>query len=112
MNEIVSIALVDDQDLVREGVKSLLALSGRVKVVLEARDGIGGRIASFAPSQSSTTNGASDRFDLGPAWFWPGYQPELDALVTALGLPRFTQFETGDMLVERTLEAIKVLFGK
>ena len=41
MNEIVSIALVDDQDLVREGVKSLLALSGRVKVVLEARDGDG-----------------------------------------------------------------------
>ena len=41
MNEIVSIALVADQDLVREGVKSLLALSGRVKVVLEARDGDG-----------------------------------------------------------------------
>ena len=84
----------------------LLQRSGvRDYVVLEARDGIGGRIASFAPSQSSTTNGASDRFDLGPAWFWPGYQPELDALVTALGLPRFTQFETGDMLVERTPEA-------
>lgn len=35
----VRIALVDDQDLVREGIKALLALSGRVQVVLEARDG-------------------------------------------------------------------------
>ncbi len=84
----------------------LLQRSGvRDYVVLEARDGIGGRIASFTPSQSSTTNGASDRFDLGPAWFWPGYQLELDALVTALGVPRFTQFETGDMLVERSPDA-------
>lgn len=39
MNETTRIALIDDQDLVREGIKSLLALSGRVKVVLEARDG-------------------------------------------------------------------------
>jgi DNA-binding NarL/FixJ family response regulator len=35
----VRVALVDDQDLVREGIKALLALSGRVQVVLEARDG-------------------------------------------------------------------------
>lgn len=39
MIAITNIALVDDQDLVREGIKSLLALSGRVRVVLEARDG-------------------------------------------------------------------------
>lgn len=35
----VRIALADDQDLVREGIKALLALSGRVQVILEARDG-------------------------------------------------------------------------
>lgn len=35
----IRVALVDDQDLVREGIKSLLALSGAVAVVVEARDG-------------------------------------------------------------------------
>lgn len=33
------IALADDQDLVREGIKSLLALSGQVAVAVEARNG-------------------------------------------------------------------------
>lgn len=35
----IRIGLVDDQDLVREGIKSLLALSGEVAVAFEARDG-------------------------------------------------------------------------
>lgn len=35
----VAIALVDDQDLVREGIKALLALSGKVQVRFEANDG-------------------------------------------------------------------------
>lgn len=35
----IRVGLVDDQDLVREGIKSLLALSGRVAVVHEARSG-------------------------------------------------------------------------
>lgn len=39
MSAPIRIALVDDQDLVREGIKSLLALSGEVSVVVEGRDG-------------------------------------------------------------------------
>jgi DNA-binding NarL/FixJ family response regulator len=35
----VRVALIDDQDMVREGIKSLLALSGEVAVVVEGRDG-------------------------------------------------------------------------
>jgi DNA-binding NarL/FixJ family response regulator len=35
----IRVALVDDQDMVREGIKSLLALSGEIAVVLEGRDG-------------------------------------------------------------------------
>jgi len=35
----IRVALIDDQDLVREGIKSLLALSGEVAVTLEGRDG-------------------------------------------------------------------------
>ncbi len=74
-------------------------------VLLEARDDVGGRIASFSPSPQVTGAGAIDRFDLGPAWFWPGYQRELHELVTALGLDSFEQFDTGDMLVERSPDA-------
>jgi DNA-binding NarL/FixJ family response regulator len=39
MSAPVRVALIDDQDLVREGIKSLLALSGSVAVTLEGRDG-------------------------------------------------------------------------
>lgn len=77
-------------------------------VVLEARDELGGRIASISAEgqavQHSSTNSTFDRFDLGPTWFWPGYQEELDQLVDALGLERFVQFEAGDMVVERSYE--------
>jgi monoamine oxidase len=64
-------------------------------VVLEARDFIGGRIAGM---QSA---GGSDRFDLGPAWFWPEQQCALHQLVDGLGLQRFAQYDQGDMLYQR-----------
>ncbi|MDI1253037.1 FAD-dependent oxidoreductase [Thermomonas sp.] len=81
---------------------SLLERRGiRDYVLLEARDVLGGRIASFSALGHAATADAIDRFDLGPTWFWPGYQRELNQLVNALGLEQFEQFETGDMLVER-----------
>lgn len=78
-------------------------------VLLEGREVLGGRIASIdATGQAVTHTTANtdgfDRFDLGPTWFWPGYQRELDRLVEALGLDRFEQFEDGDMVVERSPE--------
>ena len=76
-------------------------------VLLEARDTLGGRIASVAASGPPATGTATsvtsiDRIDLGPAWFWPGYQPQLGRLVDALGLASFAQHETGDTVVERS----------
>ncbi len=68
-------------------------------VVLEAREGWGGRIAT---TPSITESSALDRFDLGPTWFWPDYQAQLDRLIQSLGLERFAQYEKGSMLVERT----------
>lgn len=64
-------------------------------VVLEARSRLGGRIRSF-----ETPNGDAG-FDLGPAWYWPGYQPQLGQLVSELGLSSFAQHEQGEMLYER-----------
>lgn len=83
----------------------LLSQQGLRKVVLfEARPTLGGRILSVDASGAvvDAAERAMDRFDLGPSWFWPDMQPQLDRLVAELGLPRFTQFEEGDLLVERS----------
>ncbi len=65
--------------------------------LIDARTRLGGRILS------TDEHGAlsSDGFDLGPSWFWPHVQPQLAALVQALGLETFAQHDAGDVLVER-----------
>lgn len=68
-------------------------------VVLEAREVLGGRIMSVLANNSRDI---ADRFDLGPSWFWPSVQPQLDKLVYSLELARFEQFWEGDMVVERS----------
>lgn len=67
-------------------------------ILLEARSSFGGRIMDYADA----SNDDLDRFDLGPTWYWPGFQPQLDALINKLGLERFAQYEQGNMLVERS----------
>ncbi|AFQ51136.1 amine oxidase [Burkholderia sp. A9] len=77
-------------------------------VLLEARDSFGGRIASIeghAASDQAVDGSGFDRFDLGPTWFWPMVQPQLERLVSRLGLSTFEQHEVGDMMVERTPDA-------
>lgn len=76
-------------------------------MLIEARPTLGGRIATASalghPAADAVETGEDiDRFDLGPSWFWPGIQPELDRFVRDMGLTRFEQYETGDMLVERS----------
>ncbi|MEO8015403.1 MAG: FAD-dependent oxidoreductase, partial [Polaromonas sp.] len=72
-------------------------------VLLEARDSLGGRIASGKSAPEQATGAEKlDRVDLGPTWFWPGYQHQLGRLVDALGLKSFEQFEAGDTVVERS----------
>jgi monoamine oxidase len=73
-------------------------------VLFEARAHLGGRIQSIDGGGGTVDPAlaALDRFDLGPTWFWPRIQPELDRLVEELGLERFAQFDSGAMLVERS----------
>jgi monoamine oxidase len=75
-------------------------------VLLEARATLGGRILSVDATGSlvDMTESALDRFDLGPSWFWPALQPQLDQLVAELGVHRFAQVEDGDLLVERSAQ--------
>lgn len=82
-------------------------------VLLEARDAVGGRVLTVDAAGQPVAHGVSvadptdliDRFDLGPTWFWPGDQHELDRLVDDLGLRRFGQHEDGELLLERSPDA-------
>jgi monoamine oxidase len=82
--------------LMQQGVRDI--------VLLEARTTLGGRVLSVdaAGRGVDMAQWALDRFDLGPTWFWPAVQPQLDRLITELGLQRIAQFEDGDLLVERS----------
>lgn len=76
-------------------------------IILEARETLGGRIVSVAPSDSAAdsapdTSVPADSFDLGPSWFWPEFQPQLDRLVHDLNLERFEQYEDGGMVMEHS----------
>ena len=65
--------------------------------LLEARDRLGGRILS----EPFSRDGLSDTgFDLGPSWFWPGFQPRVRELVDDLGLRTFPQPTEGFALFE------------
>ena len=76
---------------------SLLTEKGIDCRVLEARDRVGGR----ALSASVPNRPELGRFDLGPTWFWPRYEPRMASLVEELNLETFVQNNDGDMLVER-----------
>lgn len=76
-------------------------------IILEARTSIGGRIVSVSPSAPATEVSAAssvsiDKFDLGPSWFWPEFQHQLDRLLDELGLDRYEQYEDGNMVMERS----------
>jgi len=73
-----------------------LAEQGLSIKVLEACNRLGGRILSTALQPNT-----EQKFDLGPAWFWPG-QNNIEALIAELGLKKsvFTQYAQGDALYE------------
>lgn len=70
-------------------------------VMLEAADAPGGRISSQSIGDSDSTH---NRFDLGPTWYWPAIQEPLKQLIDALGLRSFAQFESGEMMIERSAD--------
>ena len=75
-------------------------------VLLEARSAMGGRITSFqSPASSTPTTALLHRFDLGPSWYWPDFQPDLHALIEHLGLATFAQFDEGDMVIEQSAQS-------
>jgi hypothetical protein len=65
----------------------LLAPAKRSLVLLEARSQVGGRI--LCPAYRGF------HADLGPSWYWPMMNPRINALIDALRLKGYPQFETG-----------------
>ncbi|MEO1331084.1 MAG: FAD-dependent oxidoreductase [Pseudomonadota bacterium] len=70
------------------------ARQGLAVAVIEGRTRLGGRILS-APWPTD----AGPRFDLGPAWFWPG-QRRMAALAARLGIGVFGQHSEGRTALE------------
>jgi len=70
-------------------------------LLLEARSRLGGRILSLAPDPSSS-DPLANRFDLGPAWIWPAFQPLMSSLLEELNIPLFQQHIDGDLLYEES----------
>ncbi len=68
------------------------ARTGADVVLLDARDRLGGRVLAHQT--------AAGRYDLGPAWIWPGMQPRLRALVAEAGLTTYPQHEAGGLMFE------------
>ncbi|MDA5562368.1 FAD-dependent oxidoreductase [Cobetia sp. MMG027] len=71
-------------------------------LVLEAQSAPGGRIASLQPAGVDT--GTSRRLDLGPTWFWPEHQREMEQLIQTLDLECFAQQTAGASLLERATD--------
>ena len=75
---------------------------GREFLLVDGRNRPGGRVKSTAPPNGGT---ASRRYDLGPAWFWPG-QDRMAKLVDELGLQVFEQFSDGNLVFQDELGAV------
>ena len=71
--------------------------------IFEARSRLGGRIDGFSLAGADMPDAnSSDRFDLGPTWYWPQMQPAFAQVIAELGLESFAQYDQGDMLFERS----------
>lgn len=67
----------------------LLQRLGLDVTLLEARERVGGRILGLS------TDDATHRFDLGPAWVWPDVNPRTADWLGELGLTLFEQRSRG-----------------
>ena len=65
-------------------------------LLVEARGRLGGRVLSL-PARGSDAQ--ADRYDLGPAWFWPG-QPRLMRLANELDVSVFPQYSDGNLVFQ------------
>lgn len=82
----------------------LLQQKGYKPLLIESKDRVGGRILSTAdmsitaptsPSLSKPSLTQKAGCDLGPTWFWPQFQPNINRLIQQLNLETFSQHTQG-----------------
>ncbi len=69
-----------------------LSCAGRSVVCLEARDQVGGRVASIKVGDGAV--------DLGASWIWPG-EPAVRSFTERFGVPLHAQSTAGNALLDR-----------
>ncbi len=79
-----------------------LQKAGRDYFLVEARDRVGGRVKSSVDPAEKTAH----RYDVGPAWFWPG-QYRVARLIEALGLGVFEQHSEGNLVFQDETGAVQ-----
>lgn len=100
MSQLIPSATAVDCIVVGAGLSGLCVARGLAQAsidfaVMEARGRVGGRILSRAARSNPQA-----RYDLGPAWVWPAFQPLAAALLAELGIPLFAQATAGAGLYE------------
>lgn len=73
---------------------SLLEQAGHRVLLIEARDRMGGRVLSEAPTAFT------HRVDLGPSWYWPDMNPRVQKLLKRFSLASYPQHSQGAAVIE------------
>ncbi|NDR58650.1 flavin monoamine oxidase family protein [Aliiruegeria sabulilitoris] len=79
------------------GLTATLCLqrAGKRVALLEGADRSGGRVRSINGGLDGTA-----RFDTGPAWVWPRWQPHVQRWLEDLSIRPFAQFEGGEAVLD------------
>ncbi len=80
---------------------ALLHSQGIECKIIESRDRIGGRVLS----ESVPNRPDIGKFDLGPTWYWPDFEPVVTKLVENFGLKTFEQYTAGEILFQQSKDA-------
>lgn len=74
--------------------------AGRSFAVFESRERFGGRINSVTPSCFPDAEQSHIKYDLGPSWVWPAYQPRLAKFLQQNRIAILPQWTKGQSLYQ------------
>ena len=79
--------------------------------VFESRERFGGRIYSVAPTEAPPEKiDYSAKYDLGPSWVWPAYQPRLARFLHQHNIVAFPQWTKGQSLYQTDKDSLPQAF--
>ena len=72
--------------------------------VFESRDRFGGRIFSIPGSQTNDGSNSNFKYDLGPSWIWPDFQPRITHFTAQNDIEMYPQWTNGKALYQTDRE--------